>query len=105
MSSWDVAALQVALKAEHLYRGSIDGIVGPQTVGAARSFQSKHHLTVDGIAGPQTPHALGRRGGPSLGSPAMPPGYRGWDVAALQVLLKKRGFSPGSIHGGFAAPT
>src|SRR5436305_10301560 len=105
MSSWDVAALQVALKAEHLYRGSIDGIAGPQTVGAVRSFQSKHHLTVDGIAGPQTRHALGRRGGPSLGSRIMRRGYRGWDVAALQFLLKKRGFSPGSIDGGFGSHT
>ena len=105
MSSWDVAALQVALKAEHLYRGSIDGIAGPQTVGAVRSFQSKHHLTVDGIAGPQTRHALGRRGGPSLGSRVMRRGYRGWDVAALQFLLKKRGFSAGSIDGGFGSHT
>src|SRR5437899_12446785 len=75
-SSPDVAALQVALRAEHLYRGSIDGIDGPMTRGATQAFQRKHHLVADGIAGPKTRHALGRRGGPNLGSRVMRTGDR-----------------------------
>src|SRR2546421_6452798 len=104
-SSANTAALQVALKALHHYSGSIDGIKGPGTIRGVKDFQRAHHLTVDGIAGPQTRRALGVRGGPSLGSRSMHHGERGWDVAALQFLLKKHGFSPGSIDGGFGSGT
>src|SRR3954470_15833574 len=60
--SADTAALQVALKALHHYHGGIDGIAGPGTKRAVRSFQRRHHLTVDGVAGPRTRRALGKRG-------------------------------------------
>lgn len=36
----------------------IDGIFGPGTQSAVRSFQKRHNLTVDGIVGPQTWKAL-----------------------------------------------
>ena len=104
-SSADVAALQVALRALHLYHGGIDGVRGPGTKSAVRSFQRRHKLAVDGVAGPHTRRALGRRGRPPLGSRTMTVGDRGWDVAALQFLLRKRGFSPGTIDGGYGANT
>jgi murein DD-endopeptidase MepM/ murein hydrolase activator NlpD len=104
-SSANVAALQVALKAVHRYHGPIDGIAGPGTNSAVRAFQRGHHLAADGVAGPATRRALGRRGGPMLGSRTMVTGDRGWDVAALQFLLKQRGFSPGTIDGGYGAFT
>jgi peptidoglycan hydrolase-like protein with peptidoglycan-binding domain len=100
-----VAALQVALKALRLYDGAIDGIAGPRTRGGLLRFQRRRGLTVDGILGPQTRRALGRRGGPRLGSRVMRRGQRGWDVAALQFLLGRRGFSPGGIDGGFGPMT
>jgi len=95
----------VALKALHRYPGPIDGIAGPNTHRAVRAFQRAHHLTVDGIAGPQTRRALGRRGRPRLGSRIIRKGQRGWDVAGVQFLLRYRGFSPGSIDGGFGPAT
>jgi peptidoglycan hydrolase-like protein with peptidoglycan-binding domain len=36
-----------------------DGVFGPQTGHAVRSFQARKGLTVDGVVGPQTAHALG----------------------------------------------
>jgi hypothetical protein len=100
-----VAALQVALKALNLYGGAIDGIRGPQTRGAVLRFQRRRRLSVDGVVGLQTRRALGRRGGPALGSRVMRQGDRGWDVAALQFLLGNRGYPPGSIDGGFGPNT
>jgi murein DD-endopeptidase MepM/ murein hydrolase activator NlpD len=103
--SANVAALQVALKAVHRYHGSIDGVAGPGTKRAVRTFQRRHHLAADGVAGPQTRRALGRRGSPLLGSRVMAPGDRGWDVAALQFMLRRRGFSSGSVDGGYGPNT
>ncbi|SIS88008.1 glycoside hydrolase domain-containing protein [Alicyclobacillus vulcanalis] len=37
---------------------TVDGIYGPQTQAAVKSFQLQHGLTVDGIYGPQTAHAM-----------------------------------------------
>jgi hypothetical protein len=103
-ASANVAALQVALKALHHYNGAIDGIKGPQTTRAVRRVQRAHGLAVDGIAGPRTRRALGQRGRPNLGSRVMRRGHRGWDVAALQFLLTRRGFRT-SVDGGFGPLT
>jgi peptidoglycan hydrolase-like protein with peptidoglycan-binding domain len=100
-----VAAVQVALKALNLYGGAVDGIRGPLTRRAVIRFQRRRNLSVDGIVGPQTRRALGRRGRPPLGSRVMRRGHHGWDVAALQFLLTRRGFSPGGIDGGFGLMT
>jgi hypothetical protein len=104
-ASADIAALQVAMSALGLYPHPVDGISGPWTQGAVRTFQSRHGLTVDGIAGPQTRAALGKRGKPNLGKRPMHTGQRGWDVAALQFLLHERGFEPGGFDGGFGPNT
>src|SRR5215212_7859646 len=104
-SNANVAALQVALKALHHYSGGIDGLRGPGTKAATRRFQRRHHLPADGVAGPRTRRALGRRGNPTLGSRVMSLGARGWDVAALQFMLRRRGYSPGTVDGGYGPGT
>ena len=101
----DVAALQVALRALGLYRASVDGISGPYTRRGTRRFQRRKGLVADGIAGRRTRRALGRRGRPRLGSRPMRRGQRGWDVAAIQYLLSRRGFGPGGFDGGFGPNT
>ncbi len=101
----NTAALQVALKALHHYSGGIDGINGRRTKLAVRRYQRAHRLPVDGVAGARTRRKLGARGRPSFGSRAMTQGDRGWDVAALQWLLRKRGFKPNGTDGGFGART
>jgi hypothetical protein len=103
--SAEIAALQVAMQGVGLYPHPVDGITGPWTQGAVRTFQARHGLTVDGIAGPQTRAALGKRGKPNLGARPMRNGKRGWDVAALQFLLHKRGFEPSGFDGGFGPNT
>jgi murein DD-endopeptidase MepM/ murein hydrolase activator NlpD len=104
-ASASVAATQVALRALNLYAGPVDGIAGPATRRAVRRFQRRRGLAADGVIGPSTRRALGRRGRPRLGSRVMRRGHRGWDVAALQFMLARRGFSPGGIDGGFGAAT
>ncbi|HEY8584269.1 MAG TPA: peptidoglycan-binding protein, partial [Capillimicrobium sp.] len=104
-ASADVAALQVALTAVGARPGPVDGITGPLTTAAVRRFQARRDLAVDGVAGPRTRAALGRRGRPSLGARPLRAGHRGWDVAALQFLLRTRGFEPGGLDGGFGPNT
>ncbi len=104
-ASADVAALQVAMKAVGLYGGRVDGVTGPRTLRAVTRFQRSKRLSADGVAGPRTRKSLGRRGTPSLGSRTMRRGHRGWDVAALQFLLRSRGFTSVSVDGGFGGGT
>jgi hypothetical protein len=103
--SADVAALQVAMSALGLYPHAVDGVTGPWTQDAVRTFQSQHGLAADGVAGAQTRAALGRRGKPDLGARPMHSGQSGWDVAELQFLLHERGFEPGGFDGGFGPNT
>ena len=96
-----VAGLQIALRQQGLYRGSIDGVQGPKTVHAVRAFQRRHRLTVDGLAGPRTRAALGPRGKPLFGTRLIRRGMRGYDVGVLQFLLRRRGLGPGRLDGHF----
>ena len=104
-SNANTAALQVALKALRHYNGGIDGIAGRRTKRAIRRFQRSRRLPADGVAGPRTRRKLGRRGRPLLGTRIMRRGNHGWDVAAVQFMLRRRGFSPGSVDGGYGAAT
>lgn len=85
------AGLQVALRAQGLYLGPIDAIVGPKTVAAVRAFQRVHGLRVTGIADLRTRRQLGPLGTPLFGSRTLSRGEFGWDVAVMQFLLNKHG--------------
>lgn len=54
---WTVVSLQAGLHSLKYGSGSgvvVDGMYGPQTAAAVRSFQTNKGLTVDGLVGPQT---------------------------------------------------
>ena len=97
----DVAALQVALADRGVYSATIDGIRGPATVTAVKTFQRRVGLAADGIAGPRTRSALGDHGRPAYRSRTLAPGTVGWDVAALQFRLAWHGFPSGLMDGHF----
>jgi peptidoglycan hydrolase-like protein with peptidoglycan-binding domain len=100
-----IPGLQVALRTHGYYRGAVDGIAGPLTAGAVRSFQRKHGLHADGLAGARTRVALGRLGRPLFGRRTLVRGRIGWDVSVLQFLLARRGFSPPHVNGNFGRGT
>src|SRR5207237_3909657 len=85
------AGLQVALRAQGLYLGPIDAIVGPRTLAAVRAFQRVHGLPQTGIADVRTRRELGPLGTPLFGSRTLLHGRFGWDVAVLQFLLNRHG--------------
>jgi murein DD-endopeptidase MepM/ murein hydrolase activator NlpD len=103
MGSPSVAAVQVALRAKGLYSGTVDGVSGPATRAAVRSFQRRAGVAIDGVAGPRTLMALGRRGRPQLGTRPLRLGASGFDVAELQFLLAWHGFPNATIDGGFGS--
>jgi peptidoglycan hydrolase-like protein with peptidoglycan-binding domain len=100
-----VAAVQVALKRVGLYNATVDGVRGPVTKAAIVRFQRRRGLSVDGVVGPQTRRAFGKRGRPAFGSRTMKKGDRGWDVAAMQYILARRGYPPGAIDAVFGPMT
>jgi peptidoglycan hydrolase-like protein with peptidoglycan-binding domain len=57
-----VTTLQNRLRA-HGYNVSVDGVFGPNTANAVRSFQRAKGLSVDGVVGPRTWAALNGAGG------------------------------------------
>lgn len=104
-SSPGIAALQVALKSKHLYKGKVDGLTGPLTRRGIVLLQRRHGMRPSGKLEPRIRRALGWRGRPVVGSRVMRRGQRGWDVAALQFLLQRGGFGAGRADGVFGPLT
>lgn len=98
------AGLQVALRAQGLYRGPIDAIAGPATVAAVRDFQRLEGLPVTGLADARTREAFGPLGRPLFGARTLHRGAFGWDVAVLQFLLVHQGISV-PINAYYDEPT
>jgi peptidoglycan hydrolase-like protein with peptidoglycan-binding domain len=84
----------------------IDGVFGPKTTAAVKSFQQGEGLAPDGIVGPLTWAALP----PAPDTPLLARGATGADVTALQHGLRTyKGpgtpTDPGAIDGDFGAHT
>ncbi|MBN1811202.1 MAG: peptidoglycan-binding protein [Anaerolineae bacterium] len=90
----EVYAIQYLLRAEG-YSLTADGIFGPQTTSAVKSFQGTKGLTVDGIVGPNTWQAL-------IQGNTVKKGSSGDAVWAAQHLLKHKhgyGITPDGSFG------
>ncbi len=59
LTNSQIRTVQTKLKNWGYYTGWVDGIFGPKTNSAVRSFQKKNGLVVDGIVGRKTAAALG----------------------------------------------
>jgi len=88
-----VAAVQVALRARHLYTGTIDGWQGRQTKAALAALERRTGQAANDLAGP------------NLGDRPLVLGAIGGDVVQLQFLLAWHGFPNGTIDGEFGEHT
>jgi len=101
LGSADIAALQVGLRRQGLYEGSVDGRLGNETIAAVRKLQERAGLLPDGVPGKSTRRALGRFGRTHEKTPILGRGAFGWDVAKLQFQLAWHGFPSGTMDGRF----
>jgi murein DD-endopeptidase MepM/ murein hydrolase activator NlpD len=101
----NVAALQVALHAQTLYPGPIDGLLGTATTTAIRSLEQRAGLPSTGTLNERLRSALGEYGRTRLGSRVLAPGLSGWDAAQFQFLLAWRGFPSGPFNGRYSERT
>src|SRR3954463_852486 len=98
------AGLQVALRAQGLYRGQIDAISGPDTVAAVRAFQQMEGLPVTALAAARPRAAVGPLRRPLFGARTLRRGAFGWDVAVLQFMLVRQGINV-PVNAYFDGPT
>jgi peptidoglycan hydrolase-like protein with peptidoglycan-binding domain len=103
-------AQKALIERYYLPAGANDGIFGPVTRSAVRSYQQDRSagqfyafsfpLVVDGIVGPETWHRLT--------PPTVKKGSQGSAVKLLQEILKSFGvpqFDPGAVDGNFGVNT
>src|SRR5580765_7339295 len=104
-ASGSIAALQVGLRSQGLYGGTIDGLPGPLTKAGVLRLQEQHGIRATGRVGARTRQALGLLGTPLLGQRELWPGLVGWDVSALEFRLIAYGLAPQAVDGRFDAAT
>jgi peptidoglycan hydrolase-like protein with peptidoglycan-binding domain len=107
-----VAELQRFLSVVGYDTGPIDGVFGPLTVGAIRSFQEGRGINPDGVVGPQTRSHIAEVYSIIPAIPVLDdanrvirPGYRGTDVRQVQELLAVAGYEPGPADGVYGPLT
>ncbi len=113
MRGVEIKELQRALvRAGFRLAGGIDGIFGPSTELAVKSFQRSHGISPTGIVGPITSRALGLTGGSPAPSPSPSPssglrqGDRGPLVRAVQrAIVRAGGYLRGGIDGVYGPGT
>jgi cell wall-associated NlpC family hydrolase len=111
-----VRDLQMALASRDYYHDRVDGIYGPGTQSAVRSYQKKYELHVDGIAGSRTLSSLFAKRQTEqtiTQQPKISPqtknnleyGDRGKSVKKVQNKLRSLGYYADNIDGIFGDHT
>src|SRR3954470_14020969 len=101
----EVVDLQTRLLSLGLDLGNrgIDGVFGPKTELAVKTFQQEMGILADGVVGEITWNEIYEAGygpGERLIYLRQPP-FRGADVTELQRMLHDLGFDPGAVNGLF----
>lgn len=114
-----VSQAETALSRLGYYHGPIDGVFGPELLGAVKMFQAQVGLTQDGVIGPLTWDRLDRASSPissgntvttstspvfDSSNPVLRFGDQGSLVVKLQTLLNAAGF-PVTADGNFGPLT
>lgn len=102
-----VADLQRRLRSFGFKPGPADGVFGPQTEQALRSFQRQAGITVDGRAGMETLNAMRKHTAfvQDGFETAAKQGQRGADIKRAERMLKDLGMNPGKVDGVFDKST
>ncbi len=107
-----VVQLQERLKQLGFFNGTVDGVFGPLTESAVRSFQASKGLVANGIVDSITWDALDKANVPTppeqppvTNKPTLKEGSKGEYVVELQTKLKALGFYSASVDGFFGAGT
>ncbi|MEC2071323.1 C40 family peptidase [Alkalihalophilus marmarensis] len=105
-----VTNLQQQLRNHGHFSSAVDGVFGPLTERAVRSFQSARGLSVDGIAGPQTFSALGQAAvsgstTQAAASTTLRQGARSAEVTRLQDRLRQLGYFNSNSTGYYGTVT
>jgi peptidoglycan hydrolase-like protein with peptidoglycan-binding domain len=93
--------VQQTLQSRGFNAGPVDGVMGPATQRAIRSFQRAENLDVTGQLNSRTLVALGLQ---QTGAATQPPAYDPALVRQVQQTLMNRGFHAGPVDGVLGAP-
>ena len=98
-TDFNVAAVQARLKTRGLYKSTVDGKWGNNTLLAVLRYQSDSGLTVDGIVGGGTARKLGITLSSAAKSGGIAKGKTSANVKKVQSALKSAGYFSSAVDG------
>ncbi len=98
-TDFNVAAVQARLKTRGLYKSTVDGKWGNNTLLAVLRFQSDNGLAVDGKVGGGTARKLGITLSSTAKTGGISKGKTSSNVKAVQSALKKAGYFTSTVDG------
>ena len=100
----DVALAQQRLRERGSYSGPVDGVMGPNTEAALRTYQRDQRLSVTGKLDSSTLRALVNETG-AAAARTVPSATPTMDIRSAQRELKERGYYSGPVDGVIGTAT